>query len=381
MGFCDVIVVGGGIIGTASAHFLSKRGHKVQILEQAAIPNPLGSSGDHASAFPLTHGKDSFYTDLAVKAQALWRELQHDTHQELLLQNGVLELAAGDGAYEESCFKALSDLKLPVQKLNQAQLRERYRMLRVRGFKFGVFHQGGGMVWVKKAAELFAKATEKSGGRADGGVRVVKVLKDKAGIQGLQDSKGKVWRSQNYVFAPGAWTRELLADVGLPLTVTKQECLYLRPPCNQGRYRPAHFPIISIRSKGIQCFPVHIHGFMKVSHLRKGVLSRSPGIEAEPDKDFEKKCRGFLKDLFQDLSNFADLEGRVAHFTRTPDGDFILDRLPGLANGWLATGFAGAACTFAPLVGQLLSQLVSGEKPALNLHRFRIGRLRLRPKR
>ena len=36
---------------------------------------------------------------------------------------------------------------------------------------------------------------------------------------------------------------------------------------------------------------------------------------------------------------------------------------------------------FAPLVGQTLSQLVSGEKPAVNLHRFRIDRLRLKPKR
>ena len=47
----------------------------------------------------------------------------------------------------------------------------------------------------------------------------------------------------------------------------------------------------------------------------------------------------------------------------------------------LAAAFAGDGPMFSPLIGQTLSLLVSGEKPAVNLHRFRVDRLRLTPKR
>ncbi|MEE8425256.1 MAG: FAD-dependent oxidoreductase, partial [Elusimicrobiota bacterium] len=61
----DVIVVGGGIIGTASAYYLAKRDFRVVLLDQGALANPEASSCDHARVFRLTHGKDSFYTEIA----------------------------------------------------------------------------------------------------------------------------------------------------------------------------------------------------------------------------------------------------------------------------------------------------------------------------
>ena len=47
----------------------------------------------------------------------------------------------------------------------------------------------------------------------------------------------------------------------------------------------------------------------------------------------------------------------------------------------MAAGFSGDGPMFAPLIGRTMSQLVSGEKPGINLHRFRFSRLKLRPKR
>ncbi len=114
---------------------------------------------------------------------------------------------------------------------------------------------------------------------------------------------------------------------------------------------------------------------------KEGPVSRAPVIPLVPDRKFEGVARKFLKEFAPDLADFTEMEGRAHYYTRTPDGDFILDRLPGVENAWLAAAFAGSGPMFAPLVGQTLSQLVSGEKPVVNLHRFRIDRLRLKPKR
>ncbi|MBI3297630.1 MAG: FAD-dependent oxidoreductase [Elusimicrobia bacterium] len=376
----DVIVVGGGIIGASAAYALARRGHKVLVMDQVSIPNPQGSSDDHARVFRLTHGKDSFTTDLAARTIPLWKEHERTFGEEFLTQNGVLDLASGDGKVEEASYKTLSDLRLRVERLSSQQVAERYRMIRPRCCKFAVFHPDGGMVWAKRAIEAFSRGILRSRGALEPGVKIVKILSDKGKVTALKDSKGKFWRAEHYVFASGAWTREVLADYGIPVAITRQECLYLRPPRNQGRYRPTHFPVFSFSKLGVHGFPVHIHGFMKIGYHRAGVENRAPVIPLLPDRKFEGQARQVFKDFVPDLADFKEMEGRVHYYTRTPDGDFLLDQLPGVDNAWLAAAFAGGGPMFAPLVGQILSQLVSGEKPAVNLHRFRISRLRLRPK-
>ena len=108
----DVVIVGGGIIGCASAYYLSKRDYRVVLLDQGAISNPQASSCDHGRIFRLTHGKDSFYTELAAKTLPLWKDFQQECREELLLQNGILELAMGDGRVEEAGLRQLPGLFL-----------------------------------------------------------------------------------------------------------------------------------------------------------------------------------------------------------------------------------------------------------------------------
>ena len=119
---------------------------------------------------------------------------------------------------------------------------------------------------------------------------------------------------------------------------------------------------------------------MRVGALKPGPALKAIKNPAVPDKSFERKSRSFLKDLIPDLGEFSDMEGHVGYYTRTPDGDPIIDKLPDQDNAWVASGFAGNGPTFAPLVGDVVSKLVLGEKPELNLHRFRIDRLRLKKK-
>ncbi|HVE12956.1 MAG TPA: FAD-dependent oxidoreductase [Elusimicrobiota bacterium] len=374
----DAIVVGGGIIGSAAAYALSKREMRVLLVDQEEAPHTKAPSAEHARLFRLTYGKDSFYTQMALKTIPLWRDFEQVCGETLLPQAGMLDLALGDGRYEEQSLAALLEAGVKAKKLKPLEVCAEYRMFRSRAFRFAVFHPEGGMVLAQKAIAAFALHTRKRKGTLASGVRIVKILKGKNGIQGLKDAQGKTWVADKYVFAAGPWTRELLLAYGLPLSLTRQESLYFRPPQNQGRYRPAHFPVFAASAKGFYGFPVHIHGFMRLGSLKPGPSLKAIKSPAVPDKGYERKARTFLKDLIPDLGDFVDLEGHVGHYTRTPDGDPIIDKLPGEENAWVASGFAGHGPTFAPLVGDIVSKLVLGEKPELNLHRFRIDRLRLK---
>lgn len=372
----DVIVVGGGIIGCASAYYLSRRDLRVTLLDQGVASNPQASSCDHGRVFSIAHGKDIFMSELAVRTLPLWKEFQHACHEELLHQNGMLELALGDGKYEAAGLKALREIGAPVNELDGAAACDRYRVLRRKSFRFAVQHPDGGIIWSKKAIELFLRLGSRAKVRIEEGARVTQVQRGPEGIQGLKDDRGRWWRAKHYVFAAGAWTKEILSPFRVPLTVTRQECLYFRPPRNQGRYRPNHLPVFAVSKRGFWGLPVHIHGFMKVESFRKGQPLRSINLPLSPDPRFEGKVRAFLKEFFPDLGDFTDLEGKVYLYTRTPDGDFILDRLPGAPNAVIAAGFSGNGPMFAPLVGQTVVELICGEKPSINLHRFRFGRFK-----
>lgn len=372
----DVVIVGGGIVGSASAHYLSKRGCRVLLLDQSELPNPWGASGDHARIFRLTFGKDLFYTELAVKALELWKEFEKEAREELYAPTGMLELAPKDKGYEKAGFDALSQLRLPVEQLDAAAMRERYRIFNARAFRYAVFHPDGGILWAQRAAAAFCASAQKRHAVVRTGVRIVSVVRGKEGVRELRDAQGRSWRGGSYLFAAGAWSKDILRPSRIPLKVSRQSMLYLRPPQHQGQYRPAHCPVFSSSSARLHGFPVHIHGFMKLGDDRLGAGGKPGPCQQAVPPAFERACRRFLKAFLPDVAGFTEAEGKVCHYASTPDGDFVADRLPGAPNAYVATGLPGHGFQFGPLLGSVMAEWIALGRTGLNLSRFRFGRFR-----
>lgn len=375
----EVLIVGGGVMGAATAYWLSKMGCAVTVLEQYDAPNLHGASGDHLRVFRLTYGKDAFYTEMAAKSLPLWLGLNAESHEELLKQNGVLELATQANGYEAQSEQVLKEMGLPVSRIDKADLKRHYPMINQRAIKFALFHKDGGMIWAMRATSTLLHMAQKLGAKVRPHTRITAIIKGKGGITGLKDSHGKLWTASAYLFAAGAWTSELLKKYGIPLKVTRQQQLYLRPPTNRGRYRPEHFPVFAALSNGFYGFPLHIHGFLKIGDHRKGPPGMpGPDSNQEVSPQFIKSCREFLKRFIPELADFTDMEAKVGFYTNTKDDDFIMDRLPDVENGFIAAGFSGHGFKFAPLIGKTMAELIVGGKSELNLHRFRLTRFKLK---
>lgn len=372
----DAIIIGGGIVGTSAAYQLSRRGHKVLLLDQYDIPNEWAASGDHARVLRLTYGKDLFYTELAVQALNLWKDFQKECREELYVATGLLDLAVKDKGYEDACFQALQGMRLPVEKLGPAEIRERYRILNARAMRFAIFHPDGGMLWANRAVNAFAGAASRKGAVIRKNAKVTKIIRGKEGIKEIRDQEGKSFKAPLYLFAPGPWAKELLAAFKLPLKVTKQELLYFRPPQNQGRYRPEHCPVFSLQSKGYYGFPVHIHGFMKIGYHKKGPTGKPGPGSQEVTPRFEKGCRAFLREFMPDVAGFVETEGKICYYNNTPDEDFILDRPKDAPNAVIVTGLSGHGFKFGPLLGSLAADLMINGKTELNIQRFALARFK-----
>ncbi|MET3682699.1 glycine/D-amino acid oxidase-like deaminating enzyme [Alkalibacillus flavidus] len=67
-------------------------------------------------------------------------------------------------------------------------------------------------------------------------------------------------------------------------------------------------------------------------------------------------------------------EGQVCTYTNTPDGDFIIDPLPGYPNIHVACGFSGHGFKFSSVIGEILSEFVLYGELSFDLSSFRYNR-------
>src|SRR5213083_3439816 len=119
-----IIVVGAGINGTTAAIELTRRGHKVILLDPGPLPHPLAASTDISKAVRAAYGADEDYTALAERSIKLWRTWNQEFGTQLYHEVGVMfvrqrELKPGDFEYES--FKTLEHRGHKIERVNSAR--------------------------------------------------------------------------------------------------------------------------------------------------------------------------------------------------------------------------------------------------------------------
>src|SRR5262245_5610549 len=88
----DVVVVGGGIVGSATAYYLARRGARVVVLERGEAP---GEQSRKNWGFVRQQGRDPSEVPLMMEANRIWRGLEAELGADIeWVQGGNLGLAA-----------------------------------------------------------------------------------------------------------------------------------------------------------------------------------------------------------------------------------------------------------------------------------------------
>src|SRR5215467_13104135 len=89
----DVVVVGGGIAGCATAYNLARRGVRVTLVERGEI---AGEQSGRNWGFVRQQGRDPFEVPLMMESNRIWRGLERELDADIeWIQGGNLALAAG----------------------------------------------------------------------------------------------------------------------------------------------------------------------------------------------------------------------------------------------------------------------------------------------
>ena len=90
----DVIVIGGGTMGIASAWDLAKRGKRVLVLEQFDFVHDRGAHSGQTRIFRHAYAEGAEYIPLVLRADELWQQLEAEARTRILHRVGGLEMAA-----------------------------------------------------------------------------------------------------------------------------------------------------------------------------------------------------------------------------------------------------------------------------------------------
>ena len=176
------------------------------------------------------------------------------------------------------------------------------------------------------------------------------------------------------VFTAGPWTDQVLHDLGLPLRVERVVLYWFEP-----RARREEFIRVPIYAWHVD--EVNLYGFpylegqgLKVAFHQVFQEATTPQtIRREVGEDEVARIRDQLAGVMPDAPGRL-LATATCMYTNTPDSHFIIDRHPAHANVALACGFSGHGFKFAPVVGEVLADLVERGETGHAIEMFSAGR-------
>ncbi|WP_026706585.1 FAD-dependent oxidoreductase [Flavobacterium soli] len=160
----DVIVIGGGAIGLATAYNLGKRKAKTLVLEQFTFVNQLGSSAGVSRQFRIPY-PDEYMVQMALDAQPYWDALQKETDATLLDKVGTLwfgdpNVHSTEGNIGEA-EKALKALNVPYTTLTAKEIEDQYHFKNLPETYTGLFQPDGASINFKATIETLLNLCRK----------------------------------------------------------------------------------------------------------------------------------------------------------------------------------------------------------------------------
>jgi sarcosine oxidase len=358
----DVIVVGIGGMGSATAWQLARRGQRVLGLERFDIPHAMGSSHGVSRIIRLAYYEDPAYVPLLRRAYELWREAEAASGEELLVITGSIDASPEDDPLFNGALDAARAHDLPHEVLTGAQVNERFPGYRLPAGHRAVFQPQGGLVASERAIVTHVRLAQPHGADIRARERVLDWTADPGG-EGVTvvTDKGR-YRAARLVLTAGAWAGELARPLAR-LAVPERQVLAWLQPQRPEWFGPDRFPVFNLQVEEGRYYglPVYeVPGFKFGRYHHQNETGAADTLLREPDAADEALLRGFADRYFPDGSG-ATMALRACMFTNTPDEHFILDRHPDHPQVVLASPCSGHGYKFCSVIGEILADLATGD--------------------
>lgn len=369
----DVVVVGVGGMGSATAFHLASRGIDVLGLERYDIPHARGSSHGETRIIRKPQYEDPAYVPLVRRAYDLWRALEERTGRDLLHVTGGLDIGAPDSEVVRGSLRSCTANDIDHEVLTASEVADRFPAYDLPASHRAVYQPDGGFLVPEQCIIAHVEAAQAEGGtiRAREPVDEFTSLPD-GGVR-VSTHKG-TYEAEKLVVTAGAWTRELLPDLAQLAVPERQVLAWLRPT-DPPKFDPGAFPVFVHDTADAHFYGVpryDVPGF-KIGKFNHFGETADPGAVAEPRPADERRLRRYAERYFPEGAG-PTMKLATCMFTNTPDGDFIVDTLPDRPHITVGAGFSGHGFKFASVIGAVLADLAVDTSPSQDIEPFRLSR-------
>jgi len=363
-----ILIVGGGEFGLTAALALRQRDWRVTILEAAKVPRPTAASTDISKVVRVDYGADAFNTRLGELALEGWRRWNHDWQQTLYHADGFLVLTHQplvEGSFEGDSFRYLTARGHQLEQLDVAAISSRFPAWAAAGFQAGYLNPTGGWAASGQTMAILAAKAKAAGVVIREQTTFDCFLEKDSRVVGVIDSQGNKHRADLVMISAGAWTPTLLPHLGKVMSAIAQPVFHFQVP-DAAAFQAPRFPVwaADIARTGWYGFPALDDGTLKIAN-------HGPGRRIHPDgpRDVtaEETCRArtFLRESLPQLADAPLISNRLCLYCDTFDSHFWIDhdtQRPGLV---VAAGDSGHAFKFAPVMGDLIADVVEEKENPL----------------
>ncbi len=187
-------------------------------------------------------------------------------------------------------------------------------------------------------------------------------------------TRNPYYKADHVIITAGAWSGQVLAELGLPLTVLRKT-LWWFDLDDPTLFAPDRFPVFITESEAgeIYGFPADEHGRLRVAAHSGGEPTDPQTVDRQTHPGEHRDVLGTAQRVLKGVSNRL-VESSVCLYTMTPDSDFIVDRLPESPHVAIGAGFSRHGFMFPTTIGEQLASLAldpaAAPLPRLALSRF-----------
>lgn len=367
----DAIVVGVGGFGSAALYHLARRGQRVLGLERFDVPHDLGSSGGVTRIIRLAYYEHSSYVPLLRRSYELWRELEAEAAERLLVITGSVDASGEDGRIFSRSLASCREHGLAHEVLAAGELARRFPGYRLPAETMALLQPEGGFLLPERCIVAHVTLALAAGAEVRARERVLGWEPAGGGTR-VRTDRGE-YEAERLVLAGGAWMEELLR---LPLVRAERQVLGWFQPLRPELFTPERFPVfnVEIGEDHFYGFPVYgIPGFKLGRYHHLGEEVDPDEVDRTPRAEDESLLRAFAERYFPDGAGPA-LTLKACLFENTPDEHFIVDLHPDAPGVVCLGGGSGHGFKFCSVLGEIAADLALEGVTGHDIGLLRLGR-------
>jgi sarcosine oxidase, subunit beta len=355
----EVVVAGGGVIGTSIAFHLAEAGVDVCLLERDEL---AGGSTSRAAGGFRAQFSDPLNIAIGLRSIEAFTAFEERPGAEIdLHQVGYLFLLerAEDVAAFEASLALQNELGVPSRFVDLDEVRKLCPLAELEGVLAATFSPLDGYASPEAVVQGYAAGARGHGATVLTGCAVTGIRHDGRELSGVETALGTI-ETGIVVCAAGVWSPEIASAVGLALPVQP----YLREVGFTGPVDglPDTIPLTVDFSTG---FYFHREG----PGLLFGMADREqpPGLDAPTDSGWLEKVMEVAERRLPALLDMGIAGGWKGYYEVTPDHNALVGEFAGIARFLYATGFSGHGFLQGPAVGEIVRDLVLVREPFVDV--------------